>query len=1081
MSSKLLKNLMIRSNAESRKKAERLLKSGNLIFSYQDKNTLHTIFEDTKNTTIKCSLPLNEEKVKCSCPDSDDWCIHITAAAMHYLKCHDLQNADPLPKTGYSGLKAASFSQLPKETVKESVYLKVWVENEPPHAPSKWEKCLISVKIYWGKKEYAGNINNLRQLNFGQGVGAGLQISQFAPQERQIIRFLSLNAEPDGHKMQIDAETAADFFHCLVGFQRCYFNQPFAKTSASAQFTTSTYSRAITPNFFVHRDIGEVILNYTITGEHYKLQPALLANSKIISLKNFRILIGRSGCWLGVELDYWWIPGDVDLIWLRTFLLAKPAKIFKKEALKIITDADLNGIRAVKSNMRSSLPVKKCIPLYDAHFSDHNELLLSLSFTYGDHTFNPGGPNSSGSGKYGWKRDRKMEHIYESELISMGFIPSITEHSTVYKLTSPETAGLFIDKVITQWYKEARQMLFSANFADLIHGKNGIPELLFSCTIINEKSDIIELSYSVSTVNSHQTATWKELVNLTKKNRRYLYKKGHIIGKISDKLRTFIQSTSDFTQTVKESDELLKIPKSTLLYWGQTFEKLTEFLPISIKKLQSEINLKQAKKKQINSTKDTAKKTTFEGSQKSLFQGELRSYQKEGVEWIQKMLSNNLNAILADEMGLGKTIQTIALLCNGREKFPDSAPSLVLCPSSLVENWYMEFLKFSPDLNVIMLRGVNRKKEYSRIKNVDVMITSYTIAGRDIEELKKQRFMYLILDEAQHIKNPSTVNAVTSKAIEAEHKVVLTGTPLENTPQELWSIFDFLHPKMLGSLNSFKNRYNGIHTNESMQQDLAVRTAPFILRRKKIDVEPDIPDKIVQTLYCDMTPQQREIYEDFREDGRSRFDKLIKSGKNSRFDLLTNLLRLRQICCHPSLLVNAGMDVPEIPSAKTELLQELLLESIDSGHKVLLFSQFTSFLTIIREWLKNRDIPFEYLDGSTKDRLQRVNKFNNTPEIPLFLLSLKAGGVGLNLTSADRVIIYDPWWNPAVEAQATDRTHRIGQKKSVYSMKLVVKNSIEEKILKLQAQKQKIFQNLVENQSTSLKTLSNEDIEFLLA
>ncbi len=346
--------------------------------------------------------------------------------------------------------------------------------------------------------------------------------------------------------------------------------------------------------------------------------------------------------------------------------------------------------------------------------------------------------------------------------------------------------------------------------------------------------------------------------------------------------------------------------------------------------------------------------------------------------------------------------------------------------------------------------------------------------------MKKHEFKYVILDEAQHIKNPSTVNAVTSKTIKAEYKIVLTGTPLQNSPEELWSIFDFLHPKMLGSLNAFKNRYSGIGNDESMQYDLASRTAPFILRRKKAEVEPDLPDKTVQTLYCDMNTGQRKIYEDFRQKGVADFGKLRKNGKNTRFDLLTNLLRLRQICCHPTLISDNDFRSPSIGSAKTELLQELLLESMDSGHKVLVFSQFTSFLAIVRKWLTDKDIPFEYLDGSTKKRLQRVNNFNKSAGIPIFLLSLKAGGVGLNLTSADRVIIYDPWWNPAVEAQATDRTHRIGQKKSVYSMKLVVKDSIEEKILKLQKKKQKIFENMVENQSTSLKNLSDDDIEFLL-
>ena len=1074
MSSQLLKKLMLCSNSEMRKKAEQLLKGEHLLFLYPEDSALHALFEESKRKRIKCTLPTGEKAPHCSCSDSSSkWCIHITATAIHYLKCHDLNNMKELPDSKYSGLTAASLSEITPEVAGKSASLKLWVGNEPPHAPSKWEKCLISVKLYWGNKEYTGNINNLRQLNFGQSIGTGLQITDFPPLYRQIIRFLSLNAEPDGFKMEMNAETAAEFFHTLVDFEHAYFNHPFSKESYSSKLNLSGYSRVVPINFHVHRVSAEIVLNYSISGNIYKMQPALLADSKIIPIRNFRMLTGRSGCWLGVDLDYWWIPGTLDLIWLRSFLLAKPAKLSPEKAEALIQDCQQNRVKVIKSNLRNSLPLKQCIPQYDASFSEDGKFNLALSFAYGGKVFTHGGPNSSGSGKYAWKRNKKMEHSYEAELLAFGFRHTTPDTRGIFTLKTTESAGLFIDKIVTNWYRERRQVLFSAQFADITNGQHGIPELKFSCTIIGERDNIVEMSYNISSPYAQDAATWKELQQLIKKGDNYLFRGNAIVGKISDKLKEFIVATSDFTQISKENKRELIIPKSSLLYWGQAFEKLTDFLPLEAKELQSEVIQKK-------STPHQASAQDQESPRKKLFKGELRSYQKEGVEWMEKMIKNNLNAILADEMGLGKTVQTIALLCHAKENSPDSNVSIILCPSSLVENWYMEFKKFAPDMRVMMLHGANRRDKYKKITSSDVIITSYTIAGRDIDELKQQRFLYLVLDEAQHIKNPSTVNAHTAKALEAEHKLVLTGTPLENTPQELWSIFDFIHPKMLGSLNAFKNRYSGIHTNESMQQDLAIRTAPFILRRKKLDVEPDIPDKIVQTLYCDMSPKQREIYEDFREEGRSRFDKLLKSGKNSRFDLLTNLLRLRQICCHPSLLVNSGMDIPEIPSAKTELLQELLLESIDSGHKLLLFSQFTSFLSIIKRWLSDHDIPFEYLDGSTKGRLDKVDKFNKSPDIPLFLLSLKAGGVGLNLTSADRVIIYDPWWNPAVEAQATDRTHRIGQKKCVYSMKLVVKDSIEEKILKLQDQKQKIFQNLVENQSASLKTLSNEDIEFLL-
>ena len=1060
------------SKSEIRKKAEQLLKTGKLIFLYSENNLLHALFEENKRKSIKCTLPMDNKHPECSCSDSSTWCVHVTAAAMHYLKCNDFSNTALHKKAKYSGLKGSSLNNIKPDINIKSAYLKLWVENEPPHAPSKWEKCRITVKLYWKRKEYAGNIKNLRQLNFGESVGSGLTITEFPPQHRQIIRFLALHAEADGFRVEMAAESAAEFFHTLAGFEHAYINPPSPSDSHSAKLSASGYNRPVLTNFFVHKSFAEVVLTCSKKGSRYQVQPALLADSKLIPAKGFRMLTGRSGCWLGINLDYWWIPGTIDMTWMRSFLLAKPADLSQKEIEKLLLECHQNSINVIQSNLKDSLPTRHCIPIYDALFSEDGIFELTISFAYGDKVFLPGGPNTSGNEQHTWKRDRKPEQRYESELLMFGFQRTTTN---TFTLKTTESAGLFIDKIATEWYKEKRDVLFSANFAEITNGQYGIPELKLSCTIQKEKESIVELSYSISTPYSKNAATWKELQKLIKKGDRYLFKENTIIGRISDKLTDFLTATDDFTQVSKKNNSLLTIPKSSLIYWGQAFEKLTSILPTQAEKLQAEVTPKESTP-HIESNTPAKKKPEY----KNLFKGELRSYQREGVEWIEKMMENNLNAILADEMGLGKTVQTIALLCRAKERSPQSPASLILCPSSLVENWYMEFRKFAPDLDVIMLHGANRKNKYKKIDSSDIIITSYTVAGRDIDVLKQHTFFYLVLDEAQHIKNPSTLNAHTAKAIEATHKLVLTGTPLENTPQELWSIFDFIHPKMLGSLNSFKNRYSGIHTNESMQQDLAMRTAPFILRRKKHDVEPDIPSKIVQTLYCEMSPKQREIYEDFREEGRSRFDKLIKSGKSSRFDLLTNLLRLRQICCHPALLKESGLNIPDLPSAKTELLKELLMESIDSGHKVLLFSQFTSFLSIIKKWLSDNDIPFEYLDGSTKGRLDKVNKFNNSPDIPLFLLSLKAGGVGLNLTSADRVIIYDPWWNPAIEAQATDRTHRIGQKKSVYSMKLVVKDSIEEKILKLQNQKQKIFQNLVENQSASLKNLSNEDIEFLL-
>ena len=444
---------------------------------------------------------------------------------------------------------------------------------------------------------------------------------------------------------------------------------------------------------------------------------------------------------------------------------------------------------------------------------------------------------------------------------------------------------------------------------------------------------------------------------------------------------------------------------------------------------------------------------------------------------MRELTDNGFNVILADEMGLGKTVQTLALLSS--RKRPEDPTALIICPASLLENWKRECKKFVPSFRVIALSGTKRALHWANAADYDLMICSYAVARRDALDIKQIQVSYLILDEAQHIKNPETVNAQSCKNIKAEHRLVLTGTPLENSPDDLWSIFDFLQPGMLGSFNSFKKYYHEIGAAKDLQHDLTERVSPFIKRRTKKAVCQELPAKIEQTLYCEMHPGQRAAYDTILDESKKQLKRLQEDGrKKANFEILTTLMRLRQVCCHPALL--PGNQGKKLEACKFELLQELVLENIDSNQKMLIFSQFTSLLQIIREWLDKDNITYEYLDGATKKRQERVDSFNNNNDIPVFLLSLKAGGTGLNLTSASTVIIYDPWWNPAVEAQATDRTHRIGQTQTVNSLKLVVKDSIEEKILNLQAEKQKIFDSLIENPAAGVNKLTIKELKALL-
>ncbi len=464
----------------------------------------------------------------------------------------------------------------------------------------------------------------------------------------------------------------------------------------------------------------------------------------------------------------------------------------------------------------------------------------------------------------------------------------------------------------------------------------------------------------------------------------------------------------------------------------------------------------------------------------------LRAYQKEGVAWLRFLRANGFGGILADEMGLGKTLQVLAHLDALKKTIDrqDAAPSLIVCPSSLVFNWEAEAGKFTPDLRVLALHGPQRHERFSQIPGHDLIITSYALLRRDAEQYDGIEFDTIVLDEAQHIKNRQTQNAQAVKAARARHRLVLTGTPLENSVLDLWSIFDFLMPGYLGSAADFRERYEAAiarDKNSAAQGRLARRLRPFMLRRLKRDVASELPEKIEQVSYCELGEDQRALYKEVMEAGRREMLKAAGAGGQGqgRMIVLTALLRLRQICCDPRLLKLDGTGAAT-PSGKTELFLELLEEALDGGHRVLVFSQFTSMLDLLREELSAQQIAFCHLDGATKNRAQVVEKFQTDPAIPVFLISLKAGGAGLNLTGADTVVHFDPWWNPAVEAQATDRAHRIGQKKVVTSYKLITRGTVEEKILNLQNRKRVLTQAMLGDEEQFVQALSWEEIQELL-
>lgn len=484
------------------------------------------------------------------------------------------------------------------------------------------------------------------------------------------------------------------------------------------------------------------------------------------------------------------------------------------------------------------------------------------------------------------------------------------------------------------------------------------------------------------------------------------------------------------------------------------------------------------------------------------FRGELRGYQREGLGWLLFLERFGFGGCLADDMGLGKTVQILALLAGRRarraRRVPDSAgspgspgpaaargsagrmPSLIVVPRSLLYNWREEAARFAPRLAILELHGAERRCDPETLAGFDVVLTTYGTLKRDIDRLAAIEFDYCILDEAQAIKNSTTAGARAVRRLRARHRLVATGTPVENHLGELWSLFEFLNPGLLGRLSNFRAVDGAARKIPAETRErLALALRPFLLRRTKAQVAPELPAKTEQTVLCELDGTQRRLYDELRDHyRRSLATRVARQGwAKSKIQVLEALLRLRQAACHPGLL-DPLRERDEC--AKFEALLPRLEEIVEEGSKALVFSQFTSLLALLQKRLDANGWTYEYLDGATTDRQARVERFQSDPACPLFLVSLKAGGLGLNLTAAEYVFLLDPWWNPAVEAQAIDRAHRIGQRRPVFAYRLIAKDTVEQKILELQAEKRELADALLGGDERPLASLTRDDFELLL-
>lgn len=621
----------------------------------------------------------------------------------------------------------------------------------------------------------------------------------------------------------------------------------------------------------------------------------------------------------------------------------------------------------------------------------------------------------------------------------------------------------FVNSVIPKLQQFA-QIFYSDSFKAMSFKK--IPS--FSGYLrLNTLGDFLEFNFSIDGVDRSELSS---IFNSIKQKKKYYRLKDGTflpldmvslqkIGELAEQLEL---DTQDF------ENEMIKLPKYRALYLDNLLKDS------GIKFFERNSALKDLIR-DISLPEETEYKIP-EG-----VKGTLRDYQKLGFKWMKTLAAYGLGGILADDMGLGKTLQVISLLKYDREHL-GQAPSIVVVPTSLVYNWCSEVQKFAPDLSITAVVG-SKPERQQLIKtglDGDILVTSYALIRRDIEEYKQQKFRYCILDEAQHIKNPASQAAKAVKQISAQHRLGLTGTPMENNLTELWSVFDFILPGYLGSHGKFVENYESpiAKGDNDKLSALSRHIKPFVLRRLKQDVLRELPEKIEHVIEAELTEDQKKLYIAYLEQAKGEImNEIVQSGfAKSQIKILSVLTRLRQLCCHPSLFIEDYTG----ESGKLQLLKEIVQDSIEAGHRLLIFSQFTSMLAIIRKWFEQEEIDYLYLDGSTPadERMRLVRRFNNG-DGKVFLLSLKSGGTGLNLTGADTVIHYDPWWNPAVEDQATDRAYRIGQTKNVHVMKLVTHGTIEEKILSLKERKRQLVDAVIQTGETLITKLTQQDLEEL--
>ena len=706
--------------------------------------------------------------------------------------------------------------------------------------------------------------------------------------------------------------------------------------------------------------------------------------------------------------------------------------------------------------------IEKYMPkdLYVKIYLDYNEkgyIIADVKFCYGNVEFNP-----IKNVNLEITRNAIQENEVLDTFVQTGFMLDSANARLV--LANDEKIYNFLSKEIEDYMKKF-EVLVAEDFK-----KKDIKKIKIKSIGVKIENNLLDINLEDFKFNIYEI---KDIINKYKLKRKfYKLKDGTYISLEKNNSLDFLENVVDNIEIdyVNPEEGTIRLPIYRAMYLEKLFKEMNN----------TNIQKNEYYKKMISEIEDRHIDINTKIPKK--LNTELRTYQKIGYKWLKTLEQYKMGGILADDMGLGKTVQVLTVILSYIQENKEKAKnSIIVCPSSLTLNWYNEIQKFTPTIKTLVISGdyLERKRKIETINNYQIVITSYDSLKRDIDLYTQYNFKYIVADEAQYIKNNNTKNSKAVKLINAETKFALTGTPIENSLSELWSIFDFIMPGYLYKYKKFKELYEIPiikNQDEEKMNKLKKQIEPFILRRTKSEVLTELPDKTVTILSNEMKEEQYSIYMSYMAQARDEIMYQIdmKGFEKSQIKILSLLMRLRQICCHPKLFLSEYTG----ESSKLNQCIEIIQDAVLGEHKILLFSSYTSMFEIIEEQLKKLKINYLKLTGQTKvgERIKLVDEFNTNKNIKVFLISLKAGGTGLNLTGADMVIHYDPWWNLSAENQATDRTYRIGQKKNVQVYKLITKNSIEEKIYELQQKKAKLIDNMLSTDATFISKLSKDDI-----